>query len=219
MPLVPHFELSQTSSEVIVLVFVTTIRLDTIEVLLDEESVLHFYAHPYSLTLNFSPHQFDSDAQGIVSAQYDPSIQTIRIPIMKANKGETWPNLDLTARLMLPKEIPKQWLHAVMDSTENGDQAITNDKNSEDDTTSTDATAEITKTIPSSSYGYGFGNLFQNIFTDYCRSGIAQEMLSLRIQRTPNLPNGNPNALIKSNRILIRIDTIMKFRMIICMNW
>mmetsp|Transcript_30701 Transcript_30701/g.73656 ORF Transcript_30701/g.73656 Transcript_30701/m.73656 type:complete len:570 (+) Transcript_30701:65-1774(+) len=181
MPLVPHFELSQTSSEVIVLVFVKTIRLESIEVLLDDESVLHFHAHPYSLTLNFAPHQFDAEAQGIVSAQYDPSIQTIRIPIMKADKGETWPNLDMTARLMRPKEIPKQWLHAVVDSTENDNEQadMTNDKNSGNDVTPTDAATDTIKTIPSSTYGYGFGNLFQNIFTDYCRSGIAQEMLSL----------------------------------------
>ncbi|CAJ1953936.1 unnamed protein product [Cylindrotheca closterium] len=184
MPLVPRFELSQTSSEVIVLVFVKTIRLESIEVVLDEESVLHFHAHPYSLTLNFSPHQFDAEAQGIVSAQYDPSIQTISIPIMKANKGSIWPNLDMTARLMHPKEIPKQWLHAVVDSTENDEKTIMNDNSSGNDATLTDANTDTTQTISapsslSSSYGYGFGNLFQNIFTDYCRSGVAQEMLSL----------------------------------------
>jgi protein SHQ1 len=180
MPLVPRFELSQTSSEVTVLVFVATIRLDSIEVLLDEESVLHFHAHPYSLTLNFAPHEFESDAEGIVSAQYDPSKQTIRIPLIKANKGVTWPNLEMTARLLRPKEIPKQWLHAVSSSTNSTPEV-------ED---------EQMDTVNLSKFGYGFGNLFQNIFTDYCRSGVAQEMLSL-----PDPENTEP-----SKRRSLRVD-------------
>eukprot|EP00980_Cylindrotheca_fusiformis_P018894 scaffold6315_cov116-Cylindrotheca_fusiformis.AAC.5 len=187
MPIVPRFELSQTDTEVIVLLFVATIRLDEIEVLLDEDSVLHFYASPYALTLNFATATataasddqccFDTaKAQGIVSAQYDPSKQTIRIPLIKAQKGVHWPNLEMTARLIRPKEIPKQWLYSV--TAEDNDN-----NNDDDDDDGLQSAAEFQETemdVSKTKFGYGFANLFQNIFTDYCKSGIAQEMLSLK---------------------------------------
>ena len=181
MVLVPKFELSQNDREVVVLVYVSTIRIDSIEVLLDEESVLHFYAHPYSLTLNFAPQEFDNDAQGIVSAQYDPSKNTIRIPLIKANPGVTWSNLEFTARLLQPKEIPKQWLHEVSSSTTTTTTTTTTNINeSSEDTDNIIQQQEnnLEKELKSN-FGYGFGNLFQNVFTDYFKSGLSQEMLSL----------------------------------------
>lgn len=180
MVLVPRFELSQNDREVVVLVYVSTIRIDSIEVLLDEESVLHFYAHPYSLTLNFAPQEFDNDAQGIVSAQYDPSKNTIRIPLIKANPGVTWSNLEFTARLLQPKEIPKQWLHEVSSSTTTTTDTTTNMNESSEDTDNIIQQHENNLEKESkSNFGYGFGNLFQNVFTDYFKSGLSQEMLSL----------------------------------------
>ena len=168
MPLTPRFELSQTSKEVIVTVLVPTVRITNIEVLL-EESILHFYASPYLLKLNFAPHEFAAHAQGIVSAQYTPSNQTVEIPLVKAQENVDWPNLELTARLLQPQEIPKKWLHSVETASEE------TSLNKEDQ-----ANQDIeAPPLNSSSSGYGFQNTFQNIFSDYCRSGMAQEMLQL----------------------------------------
>ena len=102
MPLTPRFDLFQDDSKVTVKVFVPTIRITDIEVLL-QGSTLHFYASPYLLKLNFAPNEFADDAQGIVSAKYDPSAQTIEFPLMKGDSHRmAWPNLELTARLLQP---------------------------------------------------------------------------------------------------------------------
>jgi protein SHQ1 len=170
MPLTPRFVLSQKPSEVIVTVFVPTVRITNIEVLL-EDSTLHFYASPYLLKLNFAPHEFATDAQGIVSAQYNPSNQTVEIPLVKAQPNVEWPHLELTARLLQPQEIPKKWLHSVEKTNE--EIQITEEDQAEQELDAVECPQH------SSSFGYGFGNIFQNIFTDYCRSGLAQEMLQL----------------------------------------
>jgi protein SHQ1 len=177
MPLTPQFELSQSDTEVIVTVFVPTIRITNIEVLL-EDSTLHFYASPYLLKLNFAPHEFAPDAEGIVSAHYIPSTQTVRIPLVKAERGVEWPHLDLTARLLRPQEIPKQWLHSVETETET---PLLHQPDMSTKTTEHKTDSESTADYDSSAivFGYGFGNIFQNIFSDYCRGGLAHEMLQL----------------------------------------
>lgn len=201
MPIVPRFELSQTDTQVTVLVFVATIRLDSIEVLLDEESVLHFHASPYSLTLNFAPHEFE-DGGNNLSAQYDPSKQIIRIPLLKATKGVIWPNLEMTARLIQPREIPKQWLHSVSSPDDDDDDDDDGDVNTDSTIAEVDTEESVTAiTDTTERFGYGFGNLFQNIFTDYCKSdGIAREMLSL-----PDPENTEP-----SKRRILRTETELK---------
>ena len=104
------------------------------------------------------------------------------------------------------REIPKQWLHAVVDNNNDdggggrGDDKSDEERNAETSdsklssstetnlgsTAATAATAglspssgRITTMSPSAMYGYGFGDMFQRILTDYCRAGLAQEMLEL----------------------------------------
>ena len=165
MPLTPRFELSQTPSEVIVTIFVPTVRVTNIEVVLEEEdSTFHFHASPYLLKLHFSPFKFAED--GNIPAEYDPSQQTVHVRLAKSQPADAeWPNLQLTARLLQPKEIPKQWLHSVQTNNNAEDPEVDHGTpNSQIDTRSS---------------GYGFGGMFQNIFTDYCRGGLAHEMLQL----------------------------------------
>lgn len=177
MPLTPHFEVSQTEEQVLITVSVRTVRVTNVEVLL-EDSTLHFYATPYMLKLHFAPYEFDSDQQGAVSAEYNPSAQTVKIPLKKAQKGVQWENLDLTARLLQPREIPSRWLHSVEDASDINTDGQGVDK--EDQPLSPmDENENASSTSPFERVGYGFGNIFHNIFTDYCRGGLAQEMLQL----------------------------------------
>jgi hypothetical protein len=229
MPLTPRFDIQQTSTHVIVTIQVPTIRVsnETIEVLLLEDfSQLHFYAAPYLLKLDFAPKRFQDSTGGIgdgsvLSAQYDPSEQTVTIPLMKTDINNFWPNLDLTARLMQPREIPKRWLHSVVDNSSksgggdglpnevnetNEREDSHNDENNDDDEiahsdSDTDKvnrktigqlddhsvtgrlpslTSSVGAPISGAIYGYGFSNMFQSIFTDYCRSGLSSEMLQLK---------------------------------------
>ena len=202
-------------------------------------SCFHFYAQPYLLKLNFFPHQFYNDdedneatAAGTTpavreTAKYDPAEQTVAIPLRKKRRTATttttsinndddeetntyWPDLDLTARLVEPTEIPKQWLHAVVDNTNTNVNDNDNDNDTTDTTDDTNTTTakndkeansngpdhddenalETTRqpTNPlllpghetKTADGYGFQTMFRNIFTDYCRSGLAEEMLQLR---------------------------------------
>jgi protein SHQ1 len=212
MPLTPRFEIRQSSTHVTVTIHVPTIRVsnDTIEVLLLEDfSQLHFYAAPYLLKLDFAPRRFQDGTGGcgdgsVPSARYDPSEQTVTIPLLKADDGtgtddaggdgsNHWPNLDLTARLLQPREIPKRWLHSVVGNDSDGlDREDSDDGDLNGD--GGDASDDLEEGVASvplpplaspvatsgATYGYGFANMFQGIFTDYCRSGLASEMLALQ---------------------------------------
>jgi protein SHQ1 len=190
--LTPHFTLSQTSTHVYVTVKVPSVRISIsnhndsscIEIIILNQSELHFYASPYLLKLNFYPYQIldDNDEKTNTAAKYNPDDQTIVIPIEKKTVVEDdgnnfWPNLELTARLIEPTmEIPKRWLHAVVDNEE-GNKVGDEDKGLDKDTDD-----QETATIPrmtSTTDGYGFANTFHNIFRDYCKSGLATEMLQL----------------------------------------
>ena len=194
MPLTPRFELNQTPREVIITVFVPTVRITNLEVLLEEDSTLHFFASPYLLKLNFAPHEFAAEAHGIVSVRYDPSAQTITIPLMKSIPAIEWPNLELTARLMQPQEIPRQWLHSVAEETTTSKIF---DKNTSQDVRKNQCENDEVDSLTHRFFGYGFGNIFQNIFTDYCRSGLAQEMLQLA---------ANPETTSSEERRRLRIE-------------
>jgi protein SHQ1 len=172
MPLTPRFELSQTESEVIVVIAVPTVRVTNIEVFLEEStSTFHFHATPYLLKLHFLPYQFAEDSHGEVPAEYDPSSQKITVRLIKALPYKQWPNLDLTARLLQPKEIPSRWLHSV--------QSDSHEPNEEQETLCESEDSVQPELHQTDSDGYGFGGIFKNIFTDYCRGGLAQEMLQL----------------------------------------
>ena len=213
MPLTPRFELSQTEDEVLITIFVPTIRVGNIEVLVENDnpqqnsesddddddvitttratttttktttsSTFHFHAAPYFLKLRFAPYQFSeavgADSVGNIPASYDPSTQQIVVRLAKAEPGKFWTHLDMMARLVQPKEIPKQWLHAVTPDEKRGTDRAIHDEDEAifvEDTAPTGTSSDHHHHY----FGYGFGGIFQNIFTDYCRGGLAQEMLQL----------------------------------------
>ena len=146
-------------------------------------STFHFHATPYFLKLRFAPYQFSEaagdDSVGNIPALYDPSTQQVVVRLAKAEPGTFWTNLDMTARLLQPKKIPKQWLHAVTTNDERGADHISHDDDDDDDETPTVEGVATPATSDGQNFGYGFGGIFQNIFTDYCRGGLAQEMLQL----------------------------------------
>jgi protein SHQ1 len=179
------------------------IQDNNIEIVVLEQSELHFSASPYFLKLNFAPYkiQDDDDDESVMTstcrAQYHPDNQTIVIALVKktvVNNSDDdcihphdnfWPNLELTARLIQPKEIPKQWLHAVVEDGYGKDTEAWEHEDVEELTRNLQAT-----TLLSSNYdGYGFANMFHNIFTDYARSGLALEMLQL-VRAKGNVGNG-----------------------------
>ena len=188
----------------------------------ENNSEFHFYAKPYLLKLNFFPNGFvDQDSgceatgeTGVGAAKYDPSEQTVTVPLLKQkqralrdgddininndNENDTendnendnhWPDLDLTARMIQPKEIPKKWLHAVVDESSgeaNGEADDGDDDDDVDDDDNNLAAISSNPLVPdisnnSGGDGYGFSNMFRNIFTDYCRSGLSEEMLQLKL--------------------------------------
>eukprot|EP00536_Pseudo-nitzschia_multiseries_P018748 jgi/Psemu1/57156/gm1.57156_g len=177
----------------------------------ERNSEFHFYAKPYLLKLNFFPNGFvddeEEEAKGSTagsksSARYDPSEQTVVVPLRKklrspessdddANRGEHednnnsnnnhWPDLELTARMVEAKPIPKQWLHAVVDEGESEDyddnDGNIDEEDSNDPTPTTPNDPRLLLPEHRDRDGYGFANLFRNVFVDYCRSGLAEEML------------------------------------------
>ena len=212
MPLTPRFSLRQTPTHVHIEISVPSFRLSAgqdggMEVVLmgENNSEFHFYAKPYLLKLNFFPNGFvdqDEDCKGLESgvgiAKYDPSEQTVTVPLLKQKKTNSddeneneneddnhWQDLDLTARMIQPKEIPKKWLHAVVDEGDGETNGTMKDGEEEKGRFETESVnTNIHDNILSSGGdggGYGFASIFRNIFTDYCRSGLSQEMLQLKL--------------------------------------
>ncbi len=210
MPLTPRFTLRQTSTHVHVEISVPSFRLSAgtdggMEVLLmgENNSEFHFYAKPYLLKLNFFPNGFvdqDEDCKGLESgvgtAKYDPAEQTVTVPLLKQkhrslddgdqendDSNNHWPDLELTARMIQPKEIPKKWLHAVID--ESSGEVDTSEKENNDSQEEEKGVLDHQRDNPLNPNnvgdGYGFANMFRNIFTDYCRSGLSEEMLQLKL--------------------------------------
>ena len=179
----------------------------------EHNSEFHFYAKPYLLKLNFFPNGFlDQDSNGnssdngndeygskpesgVGTAKYDPSEQTVVVPLRKKRDNDDdnhWPDLDLTARMLEAKAVPKKWLHAVLDESSSSspseqetttkieececqeeNEAISGDNNNTNNSNPLLLGGKLHVD------GYGFHDMFRNIFTDYCRSGLAEEMLEL----------------------------------------
>lgn len=64
------------------------------------DTLLTVYINPYFLRLHF-PHAVVEDDSS--SALYDPSTGYLTITLTKAVKGQTFANLDLLARLLVPR--------------------------------------------------------------------------------------------------------------------
>jgi protein SHQ1 len=182
MPITPHFTIGQTETHVTIEIAVPHIRVRDVEtVLTDDDSVLHFASSPtiYLLVLSFAPHQFVPDPDDGTAccrrAQFDPLLRhgTVRLELQKKDIGH-WDDLDLIGRLQAPslsqsnKEQPGtkrngNWLVAVESYSSNAEG---------------EQEEELT-VVDQVNGWYGFARMFQGVFTDLARDGLAREMLEL----------------------------------------
>jgi protein SHQ1 len=205
MPITPRFAISQTDEDIVIVISVSHIRVsaNSLEVVIEDDHILHFYAAPYLLKLAFGEGRvgglnddnhddcacrFATNADEECST-YDPGSggqdATLTLRLAKAVSGVEWPQLDLTARLMQPKAIPMRydWLKQVVDN-EDYTNAETN-KNDISELEAGEEPLENSAILPDmndhhSVDGYGFASMFHNIFNDFCRDGLAKEMLQLQ---------------------------------------
>ena len=103
MPITPYFKLSQSSTQLVIIIRIPHIRVSasTIEVVV-EGTEFHFFSSPYLLHLSF-PHNLLDDAESCreAKATYDPSDKngTLTVTIWKEDEG-LWDNLDLLSNLI-----------------------------------------------------------------------------------------------------------------------
>lgn len=132
---VPHFRVSN----------------DNIQVVITDESVLHFSSSPYLLVLNFAPHCFAEQADE-ACAKYEISTKELVLRLKKAKEDDIWENLHLLGKLVAPKgqqTTSEPWLQKVVSSIEDNN-------NGNDDIPIEDTTSSLD--------GYGFMRMFRNIY-------------------------------------------------------
>ena len=188
MPITPKFDITQTLEVVVVTIHVPNIRVsqESIEVLVEEgNNTLHFFSSPYLLKLAF-PHPFQENAHESC-AQYDPAQSTITLKLAKKEAAD-WPNLDLIGSLIQPKPVNSRWLKEISDNqTETDTKENTSrsqhvehcDENTFMTDTHKEGDADLVPCLTEIGDGYGFASMFHRIFIDFCRAGMAEEMLQL----------------------------------------
>lgn len=195
MPRTPRFQLNQDDKFIKISINVPYIRVSDAEIIFEGYDFT-FYCRPYLLKLTF-PCEFDVMDDENCKAQYDININhgTIFANIPKKNKGENFPNLDLTT-LLLQKRIEKDNYAeifpgiSILDSTEESD-TITAEEDEEL------SKAEInTETMNGVNISlvqtYGFNNKYSNVL------GVLQDDLWLELE-------GNPDKIPKSQRRDLRL--------------
>lgn len=102
--IVPKFRLQQDDLFVYVTIVVPYIRVGSAELTVTEACRFSFYCSPYLLKLSFACPIRDSDDtdDGNCKATYDPSKDhgTIVAQLPKLNRGQWFPDLDLTTKLL-----------------------------------------------------------------------------------------------------------------------
>lgn len=102
--IVPKFRLQQDDLFVYVTIVVPHIRVGSAELTITEACRFSFYCSPYLLKLSFGCPIRDSDDSddGNCKATYDPSKDhgTIVAMLPKLNRGQWFPDLDLTTKLL-----------------------------------------------------------------------------------------------------------------------
>jgi protein SHQ1 len=192
---------------VVIIIYAKNTRCseDSIELLIeDDNNTLHFFSSPYLLKLTF-PHAFHENVHESC-AQYNPSESTITLRLPKKD-AVNWPNLDLIGSLMQPKAMNSRWLKEIIDDrqsqasvyvsgkpdtgSELGDYGSTSPEPFEQLQAKEDGPDHVDVELQDSDSahvrGYGFANMFHNIFVDFCREGMAQEMLQLEDPETSTL--------------------------------
>jgi protein SHQ1 len=196
MPITPHFHLSQSLTHVVVEIRVPHIRVsvDTVEILVEDDT-LHFSSPPYLLVLKF-PADF-ANLESNETAKFDPSREGGMI-ILELTKLEPdlWPNLDLLAKLLRPKEtFSGKFRSPIISQAQVISEEIfaeSNDNDINEDERKESVSACINN---SNKVQYGFLNQFSGIFTDLVRDGLAIEMLQLP----------NPDETPASERRILRL--------------
>ncbi|KAN0077242.1 SHQ1 domain containing protein [Tylopilus felleus] len=95
----PRFSCDQTDNTVIVSMYCPSVRASDAEINVDD-TLLTVHINPYFLRLNF-PHAVVEDDNS--TALYNPSAGYLSITLTKAVKGQTFPDLDLLAKLLAPR--------------------------------------------------------------------------------------------------------------------
>ncbi|GAX18432.1 protein SHQ1 [Fistulifera solaris] len=154
MPITPRFHLSQDENSIILHISVPHFRVssENIQVVITDDSVLHFSSSPYLLVLNFSPHRFAEQADE-ACAQCEIATKELVLRLRKAQEHDIWENLHLLGQLVAPKPAAAEapWLQKVVASTERTVEDIP------------------TKDTTSAFDGYGFMNMFKNIYETLAR--------------------------------------------------
>eukprot|EP00977_Amphora_coffeiformis_P014019 scaffold3823_cov195-Amphora_coffeaeformis.AAC.29 len=191
MTITPRFTLHQTDTHVTLNIRVPHVRVsaESIEtVLTDDDRVLHFSSPPYLLVLQFAPYQFHSTAVE-ACATYQPLAEdgTIQLSLLKAQAGVVWENLDLLGQWHKPsrRTTGVRWLQQVVvaddddnNNVQDGD-ATTNQVDDDDVSPESDHHDTTDTEVRREENGYGFLRLYQGIYADLTRDGLAQEMLEL----------------------------------------
>jgi protein SHQ1 len=174
MPITPRFSLSQTDTHIIVDIDVPHVRVsvESVQVVLENNAILHFASPPYLLLLNFQEDGEFEDLADEDCATYLPEEHgKIRLQLKKKTVGE-WKNLDMIGRLVRGKTATRgtaNWVKEVVGGeTESNDQ-LENPFCS---------TVDQGTTNVSSTGAYGFARMFHGIFTDLGHDSMGQEMFS-----------------------------------------
>lgn len=112
----PFFTISQDAEFVYIDVKVTHMRFSAqnLEMVVQQELFV-FLLNPYYLRLRF-PHACVDDERS--SAHYDSKAECVKIKIPKEIKGQEFPDLDLTAKLLARSEQPKKPLIEEVETSE-----------------------------------------------------------------------------------------------------
>jgi SHQ1 protein len=154
---------------------------------------------------NGGSYRFDETASE-ACATYEPTIEngTIHLSLKKSStrhcsQTKMWNNLHLLGRLVLPTTtrsknnhqgmmkkndmknppLTSQWLleEVVSTTTNSANTNTTTDANEEESYMDENQTSSATKRRRRRPHGYGFAGMFNGVFSDLTRDGLAKEML------------------------------------------
>ncbi|CAM9295894.1 unnamed protein product, partial [Chrysoparadoxa australica] len=108
MPITPRFHLDQDDEFVSLAIRVPYVRVGAAESHVSGCELM-FYCKPYLLKLTL-PHEVVGDEDERFKARYDPNDEggTLVLQIPKLEKGQHFPDLDLTTKLLQPRWAPKE---------------------------------------------------------------------------------------------------------------
>ena len=115
----PRFTIKQDESFVIVILHVPYIKISNSQFFI-EGTEFKFYIKPYYLRLNFSQ---EIEENGKEKATYNVDKGDVTVYVPKKNEGEYFEDLEITSKLLAPKE-PKVNTGLIEDLTEESDDEV-----------------------------------------------------------------------------------------------